>query len=186
MKIDKSKIKNIIFLLVIAVLIIPQTRKPIQVLLHKAIAFVKPVSINDEKLTKIAHYNWQLTDKNNAVFNFEDAKGKVILINFWATWCPPCIAEMPSMQALYNDYSDKVLFLFVTNDWFSEITPFLEKNKYSFEVYRPKTDYPEFFNISTIPRTFLIDKQGNVIIDESGAANWNSSKIRTTIDGLLK
>ncbi|MFG6687190.1 TlpA family protein disulfide reductase [Mariniflexile sp. HNIBRBA6329] len=186
MNITKPKLKNIVFFILVAVLIIPQTRKPIQVLLHKAIAFVRPVSVNDEKLTKINNYIWKLTDKDNSIFDFEDTKGKVVLINFWATWCPPCIAEMPSIQALYNDYSDKVQFLFVTTDGYSEVDPFLAKNNYTFKVYRPVTDYPEFFNITTIPRTFLIDKEGNVIIDESGAVNWNSHKVRSTIDNLLK
>ncbi|CAH8281546.1 thiol-disulfide isomerase/thioredoxin [Mariniflexile fucanivorans] len=182
----KKNIKNILFLLVIAVMLIPQTRQPIQVLLHKAIALVKPVSINETKLTSLPHYNWKLTDENNVTFNFENAKGKVVLINFWATWCPPCIAEMPSMQALYDDYKDQVLFLFVTNDWYSEINPFLKKNNYTFKVYRPAAEYPEYFDIPTIPRTFLIDKNSNVIIDENGAVNWNSDKIRNTIDNLLK
>lgn len=186
MNITKLKLKNVIFLLLIVVLIIPQTRKPIQVLLHKAIALVKPVSVNKEKLTKIANYNWKLIDKNNTILNFEDTKGKVVLINFWATWCPPCIAEMPSMQALYDDYNDKVVFLFVTNDRYSEIDPFLRKNNFNFEVFRPASNYPEFFNITTIPRTFLIDTEGYIIIDESGAVNWNSNKIRSTIDNLLK
>ncbi|WP_308991254.1 TlpA disulfide reductase family protein [Mariniflexile litorale] len=188
MKISKPKIKNIIFLLVIGVLLIPQTRKPVQVVLHKVIAFIKPVSVNEDKdtLTRITDYKWSLIDENHTIFNFEAAKGKVVLINFWATWCPPCIAEMPSMQALYDDYKDKIVFLFVTNDAFNEIIPFLTKNNYTFKVHRPVEEYPEFFNISTIPRTFLIDKEGHIIIDENGAANWNSDKIRTTIDTLLK
>lgn len=167
-------------------LIIPQTRQPIQVLLQKAISFIKPVSVNHENLTKISNYNWKLTDENNAVLNFEETQGKVVLINFWATWCPPCIAEMPSMQKLYNDYQDKIEFLFITNDNFGEINTFLAKHKYTFKVYRPAQNYPEYFDIQTIPRTFLIDKNGNIIIDESGAANWNSSSIRKTISELLK
>ena len=186
MNISKKTISNIIFLIVIAVLIIPQTRQPIQVLLHKAIALIKPVTINNNKLDKVTDYNWKLTDETNAVFNFEDVRGKVILINFWATWCPPCIAEMPSMQALYNDYGDKIVFLFVTSDSFGEITPFLTKHNYTFKVYRPAKGYPDFFNITTIPRTFLMDQKGNIIIDENGAANWNSDVVRNTIDNLLK
>ena len=185
MSISKKNISNILFLIVITVLIIPQTRQPIQILLHKTIAFIKPVTINTEKLTKLPNYNWKLQDENHIVFNFEATKGKVVLINFWATWCPPCIAEMPSMQKLYNDYEDKIVFLFVTNDSYSGINPFLTKHNYTFKVYRPVNEYPEFFNISTIPRTFLIDKKGHVIIDESGAANWNSNSIRETIDRLL-
>ena len=182
----KKNLKNILFVIAIALLIIPQTRKPIQVFLQKIIAYVKPVTINNEKNTRITDYNWKLTDETNTVFNFEDTKGKVVLVNFWATWCPPCIAEMPSLQALYNDYNEKIVLLFVTTDFYSEINPFMQKNKYTFKVHRPASDYPAYFNISTIPRTFLIDKNGTIIIDESGAANWNSDKIRTTIDNLLK
>jgi thiol-disulfide isomerase/thioredoxin len=186
MKISKKTISNVVFVIVIALLVIPQTRQPIQVFLQKGIALVKPITINEEKLTTISDYKWMLTDENNSMYNFEEAKGKVVLVNFWATWCPPCIAEMPSMQALYNDYSDKIVFLFVTNDPYTEINPFLVKKNYTFKVYRPVTKYPDYFNISTIPRTFLIDKKGNIIIDESGAANWNSKSVRSTIDALLK
>lgn len=172
--------------MLIALVLIPQTRQPIQILLSKSIALVKPVSVNDTDLKTIPHYNWTLTDENNLSFNFNETKGKVVLINFWATWCPPCIAEMPSLQLLYNAYKDKVVFLFVTNEDFTKVNPFLTKNNYIFKVQKPITAYPEYFDISTIPRTFLIDKLGNIIIDESGAANWNSEKIRKTIDKLLK
>lgn len=185
MKISKKLITNVLFFIAIALLVIPQTRTPIQVLLQKGIALVKPISINEDKLTKINNYDWKLADENNTVFNFADTKGKVVLINFWATWCPPCIAEMPSLQSLYNDYNDRVVFLFVTSDRYSEINQFLEKNNYTFKIFRPATNYPEYFNVTTIPRTFLIDKNGNIIIDENGVANWNSKKVRSTIDNLL-
>ena len=186
MKISKKTISNVVFVIVIALLVIPQTRQPIQVFLQKGIALVKPISINEEKPIAISNYKWMLTDENNTMYNFEEAKGKVVLVNFWATWCPPCIAEMPSFQALYNDYSDKIVFLFVTNDPYTEINPFLEKKNYTFKVHRPVTKYPDYFDISTIPRTFLIDQNGNIIIDESGVANWNSKSVRGTIDKLLK
>jgi thiol-disulfide isomerase/thioredoxin len=110
----------------------------------------------------------------------------VVFINFWATWCPPCIAEMPSIQNLYKDYKDKVEFLLVTNDPYSEINEFLSKNNYDFKILRPVTFNKSVFEVSTIPRTFLIDKTGKIIIDETGAANWNSDKVRLVIDNLLK
>ena len=92
---------------------------------------------------------------------------------------------MPSLQNLYSDYHDKVIFLFVTTDYYSEINTFLDKNKYNLKVYRPLSSGSNLFDISSIPRTFLIDKNGKIIIDESGAANWNSDKVRAVIDGLL-
>lgn len=185
MKLSKSQISNLFFLLVIAVLLIPQTRKPIQVFLNKGMALISPSIESKGKLSVLKSYDWKLKDEAGHVFDFEQAKGKVVLINFWATWCPPCIAEMPGLQALYDDYHNQVEFLFVTTERYSEINPFLEKNNYTFKVYRPLNKEPGLFDVPTIPRTFLIDGQGNIIIDESGAANWNSDKVRTTIDGLL-
>ncbi len=62
----------------------------------------------------------------------------------------------------------------------------MEKNGYDFNVQIPKTEYPEIFDVSSIPRTFLIDKAGSIVMDKTGAANWNSKTVRETIDVLLK
>lgn len=185
MKIRKPKISTIVFLIAVALLLIPQTRKPIQVFVQKGLARISPSIIADNKQASIADYNWKLKDENGTILNFQEAKGKVVLINFWATWCPPCIAEMPSLQELYNDYKDKVEFLFVSDEPFKKINPFLEKNSYDFKVYN-EASRSDFFNVRGIPRTFLIDKQGKVVIDKTGAANWNSNTVRQTIDELLK
>ncbi|MGB5418505.1 TlpA family protein disulfide reductase [Algibacter sp.] len=131
-------------------------------------------------------YNWGLKNKEGDVFNFKSTKGKVVLLNFWATWCPPCIAEMPSMQDLYTDYKDKIEFVFVSNEDFTVINKFMAKNGYDFQVYNPVTQYPENFDISSIPRTFLIGKSGNIVIDKTGAANWNGDSVRETIETLIK
>lgn len=185
MKFRKIKFKDIIFLVVLAILIIPQTRKPIQVFINKGFALISPSVLAEEKQKEIASYNWELKDNQGNTFNFNETKGKVVLINFWATWCPPCIAEMPSLQKLYNDYNDKIEFLFVTDDWFKETNAFLEKHNYTFKVYRPASNNG-IFKVNSIPRTFLIDKNGKIIIDETGAANWNSDAIRKTIDELIQ
>lgn len=164
---------------------IPQTRKPIQVFIQKGLALISPSVVNTNKQSIITDYNWKLKDENGVVFNFEETKGKVVLINFWATWCPPCIAEMPSLQKLYDDYNDKVEFIFISNESFKTINSFLKKNSYTFKVFKEATR-SDFFNVRGIPRTFLISKQGNVVIDKTGAANWNSKSVRQTIDDLLK
>ena len=166
-------------------LLFPQTRQPIQVLLHKSLALFSPSIIDESKQIKVENYNWELKVEDGTIFNFEDTKGKVVFVNFWATWCPPCIAEMPSMQLLYDDYKDSIEFVFVSNEGFPVINKFISKNEYTFKVYNALTKYPEHFNVSSIPRTFLIDKTGKIIIDKTGAANWNSKAIRKTIDKLI-
>ncbi|WP_228530344.1 TlpA family protein disulfide reductase [Tamlana sp. I1] len=144
-----------------------------------------PSTISETKQQVLTDYNWQLQTKSGTLFNFENAKGKVVLVNFWATWCPPCIAEMPSLDALYSDYNDRVVFVFVSNESPEKINAFLKDKGYTFEPFTPLTQSPEFFNVTSIPRTFLIDKSGHVVIDKTGAANWNSDRVRNTIDALL-
>lgn len=184
MKINSDKIKHLSFLIIVVLLIVPQTRMPIQIMLHKGLALFSP-SIN--KLAKqrvLKDYNWQLKTKDK-LFNFSNTKGKVVLISFWATWCPPCIAELPGMQLLYNDYKNDIEFVFISNEALTTVNTFMSKNKYSFKVYQAMGSPPELFNVKSIPRTFLIDKNGSIIIDKTGAANWNSESVRTVIDKLL-
>lgn len=185
MKFNKSQKKNAIFFVLIALMIIPQTRKPIQTFLQKGLAMISPSIVDKDDRVQLDTYYWQLMDINGNTKNFSVSENKVVLINFWATWCPPCIAEMPSLQELYADYYDEVDFYFVSNEKNDVIKEFLKHNGYSFTVHIPTTKYPKTFNVSGIPRTFLIDKQGNIVIDKTGAANWNSDKVRNQIDQLL-
>ena len=186
MKISKSQRSNIIFLVIILVMIIPQTRQPIQIFLQKGLAMISPSVIKSENRVTLTDYNWQLVDENGRPYNFNDAKGKVVLINFWATWCPPCIAEMPSMEKLYKDYKDDVVFLFVSNESQEVISKFKQKNDYEFLVHSAITATPKLLEASSIPRTFILDQQGHIVIDKTGAADWNSDKVRKLLDDLLK
>lgn len=186
MKFTKSKRNNIIFVIVIALMLIPQTRKPIQIILHKGLALIlKPSVIDKEKRALVSNFNWKLKNQSGNVINFQNTKDKVVVLNFWATWCPPCIAEMPSLQKLYNDYNGDVEFLFISNEESTVITDFMTENNYTFNVYKPLSNYPVAFNVSSIPRTFVINKKGEIVIDKTGAADWNSSSIRTLLDSLL-
>lgn len=185
MKFNKTHLKNFIFLGIVVLLIIPQTRMPIQVFVNKGLALFGPSIIESSEQQSITLEDWVLIANNGETLNFKDTKGKVVFVNFWATWCPPCIAELPSMQKLYDDYKNKIEFVFISDEKQDLVKRFLTKNGYTIKVYTPTTQYPEIFDISGIPRTFLIDAKGNVVIDKTGAANWNSDAVRETIDKLL-
>tara|TARA_R100001369_G_scaffold36741_2_gene62172 strand:+ start:785 stop:1348 length:564 start_codon:yes stop_codon:yes gene_type:complete len=182
----KLTIRNIIFLVVIAVLIIPQTRQPIQVLMHKGLSYINKSSLIDkEERLAVSYSNWKLKSDANTALDFKETKGKVVFINFWATWCPPCIAEMPSLQALYSDYNEKVVFLFVTSDDFETVEKFKAKKEFNFEVFKPINEVPEVLTTTSIPKTFIINKYGDIVIDESGAIDWNSKTVRRQLDLLI-
>lgn len=186
MKFSKPKLQNLAFLILMALFVIPQTRKPIQVFLHKGLALFSPSIESVSKQNQLTDYIWKLKSHRGNVLDFQNLKGKVILVNFWATWCPSCIAEMPSMQKLYEDYADRIQFVFISNEKNNIVTDFLTKNNYTFDVYKTLEHYPEAFFTKSIPHTFLIDTKGNIVIDKTGAANWNSETVRKTIDTLLK
>ena len=185
--INKNKVFNtILFWVIIALFLIPQTRTPIQVFFHKALSWIiKPSVIEKDKQLILSNYNWELIDIYGKDYNLSSAKNKVIVINFWATWCPPCIAEMESLNELNSLYKNDVEFLFISNEKPEIILSYLNKNKYNFNVYYPKTKFPLDLNILSIPRTFIINKKGNIVLDKTGAANWSSDSIKNLINNLL-
>jgi thiol-disulfide isomerase/thioredoxin len=185
MKLFKNQWTNIIIGVLILVLVIPATRKPIQIFLNKVLAFSPSVTSEDDRAA-LADYNWVLEKNNKDQVELSEYKGKIILINFWATWCPPCIAEMPSLQLLYEDYQDKIVFLFVSEEDRVTVKGFLDRKHFTLPAYRPLSDTPRPLDGRTLPTTYLIDKEGNIVISKVGAADWNGEKVRNTIDGLLQ
>lgn len=176
--------KNILFAVVIALLLIPQTGMPIKVFFNRVMAF-SPSEVDETDRVVLNEYNWKLTTLDKKPVNFSQSEGKVVVVNLWATWCPPCVAEMPSMQKLYESYGDRVDFYFVTSEAIEKPLKFIQKNGYSFPVYRESQPTPEVLRSRSIPATYVISKDGTIVIDEKGAANWNSEKVHQVLDGLL-
>ena len=175
---------NILFLAVLALLIIPQTRTPIQVFVQRLISF-SPSETNTEERKQLTDYNWGLQTIENKRVDFSTSEGNIVLLNFWATWCPPCIAEMPSLQNLYDEYGDRVDFYLVTSEEPEIVQRFMNKKGYTFPVYIQRTKAPEVLFSQSLPTTYLISKEGEIIIKEIGAADWDSKKTKKVIDRLL-
>ncbi len=180
-----GKISDIVFYLFIIALIIPASRKEIMTVTSKARMLFVGVSEKSEPQTIQAADNFQFVTSNGDSFALQDYTGKPIVLNFWATWCPPCRAEMPSLEKLYADYSDKVHFLLISSESFDKIAPYIQENKYSFPVYRLTQPPSGVLSYNVLPTTFVIDSEGKVITREEGAANWNSKKVRAMLDELI-
>lgn len=121
--------------------------------------------------------DFSLTDQYGNIHTLSDYKGKVVFLNFWATWCPPCVREMPDIEKIYKEYGENnedVIILGVANPSSSaypnnadeskeDIITFLDDNNYSFPVVFDETgDLLREYYINAFPTTFLIDKNGNV------------------------
>ncbi len=180
MRITKNLVSNILFGIVILLMIVPTSRAWIL----RQLSF-SPGIEKIENRVQLQSYDWALKGLNTEDLDFNQEKGKVVIVNFWATWCTPCVAEMPSIQELYADYGDKVDFILVTSDAKQKVLPFLEKHKFTLPIYNQITQAPKEFYTETIPKSFLLDKKGNIVVN-SGRADWNAKKIRRVIDKLLK
>jgi thiol-disulfide isomerase/thioredoxin len=116
-----------------------------------------------------------------------DFRGKVVFLNFWATWCPPCRAEMPSMQRVYEKYKDKIAFMAVDmQEKKDKVAPFVQKEGYTFPIYLDERGAAAMmYGIQSIPTTFIVDKQGNIAAAAIGAREWDTPAVYAVIDALV-
>ena len=124
----------------------------------------------------------RLKDLNEQSINLEQYKGKTLFINFWATWCKPCIEEMPSIEKAQNILRDKdVVFLLASGESVEEIEDFRVNHDYKFNYVRIENS--EELNIHALPTTFIFDPEGNLVFSEMGDRKWDD---KNNIDMILK
>lgn len=181
----KNNWSTLLLLAAFGLLMIPQTGLPIRVFVQRLI-MMAPSEVPSEEQKEIVSYDWTLKLVDGGEVNFLSSKERVALVNFWATWCPPCVAELPSMQGLYELYGDKVDFYFVTMEDPKKVARFMEKKGYTFPVYIEIQSPPKELLTTTIPTTFLISSTGSIVIEKTGAAQWDSQKVQTKLDTLLE
>lgn len=118
-------------------------------------------------------------DLSGRTIDLGDLKGKVVFLNFWATWCPPCLAEMPAVNKLHEQFkADKnVVFILVDADSdLPKAQKYMDKKGYQLPVYAVASDIPETIFKGSLPTTLVFDKFGRVSYQEIGAANYASDK----------
>jgi thiol-disulfide isomerase/thioredoxin len=144
-----------------------------------------PTPVPERERQLLKDYDWSLNTPEGKIYDFGENRGQVTLINFWASWCPPCIAEMPDLQRLYDDYGNKMSFLFVARDQEDKVEAFLENKGYKLPVYYERGLVPRQLYYGGIPTTFIIDKEGRIVVSEVGAAEWNGPETRQLLDSLI-
>ena len=151
---------------------------------------VNPDTGETEIEKKKAAFDFTLTGINGENIDFNDLKGKVVFLNLWATWCAPCIAEMPSIEALYSDYAqdDNMAFAMISLDRNHEkARKFMKRKGYLFPSYLPDTSLlPKVYESSAIPTTYVIDKEGFIVYEKKGMSNYDSKSFHRFIDRLLQ
>jgi len=116
--------------------------------------------------------NFSLKSFDGKIVELSKLKGKVVVVNFWATWCPPCRAEIPDFIKVYDTYKSKgfeIVGIALDEDGWEKVKPFVDKNKISYPiVLGTAAVVQQYGGIEGIPTTFIVDKKGNVVERQVG------------------
>jgi thiol-disulfide isomerase/thioredoxin len=135
-----------------------------------------------------AAVNLSFSNQNGLKISTTDLRGKVVFINFWATWCPPCVAEMSTINSLYNKLKDDPRFIFILADADNNLAvsqSFMKRNNYDLPVYGITSSIPENIFSGTLPTTIIIDAKGDIVQKHEGIANYDTKGIIEFLKALL-
>lgn len=127
-------------------------------------------------------------DEKGAVGSTAHLKGKVVFINFWATWCPPCRAEMPALNDLYNQFrdDDQFVFLFLNEDNDrAKAAAYLQSNGFAMPLVSAEGNVPPEIYSGTMPTTVVLNKEGKMVYKHEGLARYNTTEFINQLKALL-
>ncbi|WP_246154848.1 TlpA disulfide reductase family protein [Sphingobacterium allocomposti] len=195
--VDKKKIRRIIKNLAVAalilVLVLPAGRIWVQRGLMKIGLFrpdLEQPKEGSQTPSAVGHTAPEVTFLNNEgnTVRVSDLKGKVVFLNFWATWCPPCKAEMPSIQILKDKFkgNGNVVFLLVEIEGERQKAQmFMEQGNMDLPVVYPQSDIPPEWLGQSIPTTVILNKEGRVAARHEGMADYSRTEVSNFITELL-
>ena len=133
--------------------------------------------------------NFCLEDLRGRRSELSNFKGKVVFLNFWATWCGPCKEEMPSMEMLFQQFKEKdFVFLSISVDYEGRepVKEFIQKKRYTFPVLLdPESSVLDLYEVRRIPTTIIIDREGRMIGRVVGPKDWKSHEITLLLNILI-
>lgn len=134
--------------------------------------------------------DFQLKTVDGRSIRLSDLKGKVVLVNFWATWCPPCKQEMPSMERLYarlHNQGLEILAVNIESDGDEVLPEFLRQHPHTFPILMDlEGDVQQTYGVFRFPETFVVDKTGKVVQHIIGGRDWTSRDIVSALKKLLQ
>jgi thiol-disulfide isomerase/thioredoxin len=121
-----------------------------------------------------------IQDINGNNMNMQSIKNKKLFVNLWASWCPPCKREMPSIEKLYKSVDTaKVAFILLSlDDNFDKAKAYMRHQKLNLPLYYPTENLPPLFNVQGIPATFIFNEKGELLNRIEGATNYDADQFR--------
>ena len=184
----------IMMVFVVVILVSPNFKGVVIQGLMKIGLFQPDVSAKNEKtpISKISQGEQTgvlFKDETGNITDLSDLKGKVVFINFWATWCPPCIAEMPSINKLqekFKDNKDFIILMVDADNKPEKSIKFMAKRNYNLQVFTPASQIPAELLGNALPTTVILNKKGKTVFKHEGGADYTNQEFLTFLETLLK
>jgi peroxiredoxin len=133
--------------------------------------------------------DFTLATPEGGSFRLAEQRGKVVLVNFWATWCPPCLEEMPAMERLWRRHKDAgfVLLAVSVDSDPKKVPPFVSAHTFTFPVaVDPKMTVAERYGVRALPSSFVIDRDGTVMGVALGPRSWDGAAAHRLVQAMLR
>ena len=178
---------NAVFIVLFLVILLVPSAKALVMRGLMEIGLFSP-SIDSPKVSPTADLSSiKFRDAKNNIISLGDLEGKIIFLNFWATWCPPCLAEMPSVNKLHTQFGNDndVVFILVDADGnFKKAQAYMDRKKYKMPVYTFFSEVPKQIFGGSLPTTVVFDKKGRISFNGVGAVNYADPKFISFIQAL--
>jgi len=151
--------------------------------------FNASIDKKEDDATSQINTHFEFMDEKGNIQNTSTLRGKVVFINFWASWCPPCRAEFPSIQKFYEKYegNDDLVFLTINLDDEPQAGKlYLEKEKFTIPFLIPNGNIPNEYFSGSLPTTVVLDKTGKIRMHHAGMADYSKDSFYEEINQLLK
>lgn len=149
---------------------------------------IKELDLVKPARTKLAD-DFAVPTPGGETFRLGNQRGKVVMVNFWATWCPPCLEEMPAMERLYRRHKDAgftLVAISVDADP-KKVTPFVSKHKLTMPIgVDPKMDLANTYGVRALPSSFVVGRDGNLAALAIGPRAWDNDAAHSLVEGMLR
>ena len=184
MKVSKKTVLNVLLIAFILSFFVTPLGNYSKEMLNELFA-ASPTVISADNRAKLPDYNWRLKRANWDFFSFEEAKGEVIFINFWATWHLPSRAQLDGIQKLYDQYKGKVRFYIITDQERELPEELMARKGYTFPVTYLVLGDPSPIAILEPPGSYIIDKNGYIAVHQTAISDWDNDTVYGLLDQLI-
>jgi thiol-disulfide isomerase/thioredoxin len=165
---------NIFFVILLGFILYKPSRIKIQSWIMSSVG--SPEVMNEPKVLSPSDMDFTFYNLEGDSFNLLNFKGEPIFLNFWATWCGPCMAEFPSIEKMVKGHKGNGEIFLISHEKPQVIRQFMEEKGMNLPIYY-STKVPRFVTSESIPLTYILDKEGKVVIEKTGAADWSDPHI---------